>query len=96
MRFDAFQLIQAVYEFNVAHCGLDSEAVQVDKDCPSFSIVSFFFNGVVDALRTLKGKIKWEVLQGDMCQTLVKMRLGDERPASFPRKYMRMWLSNVP
>ena len=27
---------------------------------------------------------------------LVKMRLGDERPASFPRKYLRMWLSNVP
>lgn len=71
---------------------------RIDPDCPSFSVADTFFTGVVEGLKSLRGRIKLEILQGDLVHELSKMRLGGDtsRPAEFPRKYMRMWLSNVP
>jgi len=71
---------------------------KVNKDCPSYSVVVAFFDGVVEGLKAMKGKIKWEILQGEMCQTLLSMKLGADtvRPAEFPRRFMRIWQSNVP
>ncbi len=71
---------------------------QTDPDCPAFSILSMFFDGVVEAITNLKGHLTLELLQGDLNEELVKMQNGDDvtRPQSFPRKYTRIWLSNVP
>ncbi|TCD70624.1 hypothetical protein EIP91_002655 [Steccherinum ochraceum] len=69
-----------------------------NMDCPSFSVVQTFFDGVVDALKTLKGQIKLEILHGDLLHELVKMKIGRDlsRPSGFPRYYTRMWMSNIP
>ncbi|KAJ3899861.1 hypothetical protein F5879DRAFT_467980 [Lentinula edodes] len=92
---DAFQLLQQIHGFNKRK-GLFDARSSVDEDCPSFSVVSIFFKAVAEAIKILKGKIMFEFLQGDMCHTLAKMRVGDDRPFNFPRKFTRMWLSNVP
>ncbi|KAF8827058.1 hypothetical protein HHX47_DHR5000531 [Lentinula edodes] len=92
---DAFQLLQQIHGFNKRK-GLFDARSSADEDCPSFSVVSIFFKAVAEAIKILKGKIMFEFLQGDMCHTLAKMRVGDDRPSDFPRKYTRMWLSNVP
>ncbi|KAH8826843.1 hypothetical protein DL96DRAFT_1556053 [Flagelloscypha sp. PMI_526] len=57
-----------------------------------------FFDTLVEALKGMENKITVEVTHGDLCQEVVKMKLGADllRPKNFPRKYMRMWLSNVP
>ncbi|GAW05069.1 hypothetical protein LENED_006903 [Lentinula edodes] len=92
---DAFQLLQQIHGFNKRK-GLFDARSSVDEDCPSFSVVSIFFKAVAEAIKILNGKIMFEFLQGDMCHTLAKMRVGDDRPFNFPRKFTRMWLSNVP
>jgi len=65
---------------------------KVDGGCPSYSITSAFFNAVVDGLKGMKGKVRWE-----MFEELVKMKYGKDilRSEGFPRKYMCTWQSNV-
>ncbi|KAJ3551566.1 hypothetical protein NM688_g4626 [Phlebia brevispora] len=60
--------------------------------------VSKFFRVVADALKTLEGHVKLEVLQGSLNDEMSKMRLkdGSSRPSDFPKSFVRMWLSNVP
>ncbi|TCD61538.1 hypothetical protein EIP91_008282 [Steccherinum ochraceum] len=49
------------------------------------------------ALQDMKGHIRIEALTGDLNGELAKMWLGDDtRPADYPRKFTRGWLSNVP
>ncbi len=71
---------------------------RINQDCPAYSVISVFFDAVVDALIALKGRILLELIQDDISAALVKMRIGLDvsRPAHFPRKYSRIWLSNVP
>lgn len=56
-----------------------------------------FFQEVAAAL-TLGSCITIELICGGLSEELAKMRFkGDlTRPTEFPRKYTRMWLSNVP
>ncbi|TCD64568.1 hypothetical protein EIP91_003895 [Steccherinum ochraceum] len=70
----------------------------INADYPALSVGETFFDGVVEALRTLQGRITLEFLQGDLIRELSKMRLNADhtRPTHFPRSYMRMYLSNVP
>lgn len=78
--------------------GLLGSKRKVNPDYPSYSVGEAFFGGVVNALKVLKGHLTLQILHGDLMHELAKVRLnGDHsRPAEFPRKYTRMWLSNVP
>ncbi|TCD64576.1 hypothetical protein EIP91_003904 [Steccherinum ochraceum] len=75
-----------------------SKRKSINEDHPSLSVGEIFFDSVVDALKTLQGRMTLEFLQGDLMHELARMRLKADhtRPAHFPRTYMRMWLSNVP
>ncbi|KAK7453530.1 hypothetical protein VKT23_011810 [Stygiomarasmius scandens] len=75
--------------------GVYRRSNKVDGDCPSYSIVSAFFNAVVDGLKDMKGKVRWEIIDGGIFVELVKMKCGKDilRPEG---KYMRIWQSNVP
>ncbi|KAF9026023.1 hypothetical protein BDZ89DRAFT_1067865 [Hymenopellis radicata] len=96
-QFAAINFVNIVEKFN-KRMRLARGQKQTDPDCPSFSILSMFFDGVVEAIANLKGHLTLELLQGDLNEELVKMQNGDDvtRPQSFPRKYTRIWLSNVP
>ncbi|TCD63140.1 hypothetical protein EIP91_005899 [Steccherinum ochraceum] len=96
MGFNAFSNIDAFYHA-CRRLGLLSNK-KVDPDCPCFSVGQAFFSGVVDALKTLKGQIKVEIVYGELSHELAKMGLGGDgsRPDDFPKKYSRMWMSNVP
>ncbi|KAF7985824.1 hypothetical protein HWV62_490 [Athelia sp. TMB] len=67
-------------------------------DAPAYSHVSSFFDGVVETLRKMRGRIKVEVIQAELIAELSKWRFGDDagRPAAFPTRFTRAWLSNVP
>lgn len=71
---------------------------KLDKDCPTYSILSVFFDAVHDALVHMKGHIKLELMLGDYNAELEKLRIGDHeaRPADFPSTFTRIWLSNCP
>ncbi|KAK0476402.1 hypothetical protein IW261DRAFT_1595020, partial [Armillaria novae-zelandiae] len=69
-----------------------------NQDCPAYSVISVFFDAVIDALIALKGRILLELIH-DISAALVKMRIALDvsRPPYFPRKCSRgQWLSNVP
>jgi hypothetical protein len=93
-------LIRQIDEFNKRSKGVYNTKRKLDRDCPSYSIVASFFDAVIDGLKVMKGKIQLEIIEGDMCQVLLGMNLGTGidrlRPAHFPRKFLRIWQSNVP
>ena len=64
----------------------------------AYAAAATMFESVAEALNALDGKVKLEVLCGGVLEELQKMQLGADRtrPADFPRKFTRMWLSNVP
>ncbi len=57
-----------------------------------------FFEETAAALKALADRITLEVLCGGLSEELYKMHVKADtaRPKEFPRKYTRMWLSNVP
>lgn len=67
-------------------------------DARAYAACSIFFDAVANALNALDGKVQLEVLCGGLLQELGKMQIGADRsrPAEFPRKFTRAWLSNVP
>ncbi|KAK0461720.1 uncharacterized protein EV420DRAFT_124965 [Desarmillaria tabescens] len=95
VEFRPFQMVEQIKNFN-NRMGL-FKGRKIKNDCPAYSVTEVFFDAVVDSLIALKGRVCIELLQGDMCQELTKMAFNvDNRPANFPRKFTRMWLSNVP
>ncbi|TFY79515.1 hypothetical protein EWM64_g4494 [Hericium alpestre] len=94
-QLDVFQSVRSLYNFN----GDFNIREGFDKtDSAAFNSASQFFDGVIDALRTMGDKLTLEVILGELTQELSKMKLnGDHtRPADFPRSFTRTWLSNVP
>lgn len=93
---DSFATINFIEQF-CRRFGL-LQVQRPNSDAPSFSVVSTFFTAVVDSLRSLHGRITLDIVQGDVTQELMRSRLREESlaPNRMPRKYTRMWLSNVP
>lgn len=69
-----------------------------NHDTTAWDTFSTFFDEIANALEGLEGHITLELTAGGLSEELAKMRLGGDgtRPANFPTKYTRMWLSNVP
>ena len=96
--FDVFKtVIKSLDAFN-KRFNLYESRKQADSDYPAFSAGVTFFDAAIDAIQSLQGKIKLELLHGELMHELSRMKLeGDSsRPYDFPRRYRRMWLSNVP
>ena len=64
----------------------------------AWSTCNSFFEEVATALEALGSCITIEMVVGGLSEELAKMRYGGDltRPKEYPRKYTRMWLSNVP
>ncbi|KAF9526017.1 hypothetical protein CPB83DRAFT_896481 [Crepidotus variabilis] len=94
---DDFEFIVRIAEFNEDH-NLKITDLQAKREWPVFAHVMTFFGGVMDVVKNLKSRLKVEILCGEINSELSKMRLGTDktRPPDFPRKFMRMWVSNIP
>ncbi|TFK90199.1 hypothetical protein K466DRAFT_543778 [Polyporus arcularius HHB13444] len=68
------------------------------RDALAWQTCDAFFREVAAALKTLGSRIRIELICGGLSEELAKMRFNGDltRPKEFPRKYTRMWLSNVP
>lgn len=96
LALDAFHIPHCIEDFSEDH-GLSKKLPEHDKT--TFLVTNAFFDSLLNAFRALGGRLKLEIICGDLTQELSKMRFrGDKsRPADFPRSdYARMWLSNVP
>jgi hypothetical protein len=67
------------------------------QESPTLSYAIAFFDAVVDAVKALGSSLQLEFICGEVNQELAKIRLcTDNRPANFPKKFTRIWLSNIP
>ncbi|KAF8958545.1 hypothetical protein BDZ97DRAFT_1906448 [Flammula alnicola] len=83
MDLDAFSCVQEIALFNEKN-GLKDENTQRQTESPTFSYLATFFDAI-------------ELLCGEVNSELSKIRSGtDSRPKDFPKKFTRVWLSNIP
>lgn len=92
---DMFQIINQFHKFNIRD---QRKMAFLDDNQTAWDVCSEFFDNVAAALKTLENRVTLEFIYGGLSEELAKMRFkGDvARPKEFPRKYTRMWLSNVP
>ncbi|KAF9529061.1 hypothetical protein CPB83DRAFT_853145 [Crepidotus variabilis] len=70
----------------------------ITGDITAFDIMGRFFELASEALFLLRNALKIEVVVGDVMMGVARLVHGDlgERPKTFPDKWMRVFLSNVP
>lgn len=86
-------------DFNNRHDPVALKKPSIGMDTLTYEVAGTFFEGVAKAIGGLRGRITVELICGGLSEELAKMRLGgdvSDRPPEFPKKYTRMWLSNVP
>jgi hypothetical protein len=97
LSFDAFEVPRYIREFN-RRLDIGNINWNTPPQATAYSHIAIFFDGVVKALQAMKGRVVFELLGGDLLQTLSLMRLNSlfERPRKFPSSYNRAWINNVP
>ena len=96
IRLDMFLTVSEFDRFNRRDD--DEEETASGCDWTAWQTCKQFFEAAAAALKAMGSKVTLELICGGLSEELAKMRFkGDlTRPATFPRKYTRMWLSNVP
>lgn len=76
----------------------DKSELERNLDALAYTRGALFFRHAARAFKALRAKLTFEVVAGDVFAWLERLRLGLARPAdsTYPTKYTRMWLSNVP
>lgn len=97
LNLDAFEVPRFIREFN-RRFDLGDLNWNTPQWATAYSHVTTFFDGVVGALKAMKGRVVFELLSGELLQTLSLMKVNGlaERPRKFPNLYNRAWVSNVP
>ncbi|KAI0357688.1 hypothetical protein OH77DRAFT_1421780 [Trametes cingulata] len=98
LRLDMFDTIAYMDQFNRRNGPNAKEHRRTNQDMLAASTCGAFFEEVATAIKGLGERLTVELICGGLSEELGKMqyRADVTRPASFPRKYTRMWLSNVP
>ncbi|KAI0357701.1 hypothetical protein OH77DRAFT_1475432 [Trametes cingulata] len=95
---DPFEPVYCLDDFNKRNKASAQSPIKNDTYTLAWDAFDAFCDGVSAALRGLEGKLTVELIAGGLSEELAKMRFKSDvtRAPSFPRRYTRMWLSNVP
>ncbi|OSD01022.1 hypothetical protein PYCCODRAFT_1478791 [Trametes coccinea BRFM310] len=94
---DAFEAVNFIEDF-VNGNKPRKNGITNTVDTLAWDIFNAFFDKIAKAIEGLGDHLTIELLVGGLAEELAKMRTKADvtRPAAFPRKFTRMWLSNVP
>ena len=97
-KMDMFNTIAYLDHFNRRNGPNAQDRIRTNYKMVAWSTCNAFFEEAAAALEALGSSITIECIVGGLSEELAKMRYGGDltRPKEFPRKYTRMWLSNVP
>lgn len=98
LNLDALKLPRQIEEYNHTYKLSKRNPPNIIPDAPAYSHVSAFFDGVIETLQIMQGRLKLEFVFGELISELSKWRLAGDtgRPSHFPTTFNRAWLSNVP
>lgn len=98
MKYDVFEATGFMADFNNRRDPRAVDRGDIGMETLSYDVAGAFFEETANAFQGLRGRLTVELICGDISEELARMRYeGDvNRPVSFPRKYTRVWLSNVP
>ncbi|KAI0672199.1 hypothetical protein C8Q78DRAFT_971550 [Trametes maxima] len=98
MKLNMFQTVTYMNQFNQRNESNAKEQSSTNENMLAAQTCGTFFEEAAAAIKGLVGHLTVEMICGGLSEELVKMRFGADttRPEHFPRKYTRMWLSNVP
>ncbi|KAI0657611.1 hypothetical protein C8Q70DRAFT_1055762 [Cubamyces menziesii] len=98
IKLDMFRTVTYFEQFNRRNTPNAQDLVRTDQHILASQVCGAFFEKAANALKGLAGHLTVELLCGGLSEELAKMQWGADvtRPKEFPRKYTRMWLSNVP
>ncbi|TFK84369.1 hypothetical protein K466DRAFT_527474 [Polyporus arcularius HHB13444] len=97
-KMDMFTTIASLDQFNRRNGPDAQQRIRSNPNMLAWNTCNTFFEEAAIALEALGSCLMIELICGGLSEELAKMRYkGDlTRPEEFPRKYTRMWLSNVP
>jgi hypothetical protein len=96
MQLDVFAPVRLAADFYKKYKLLQKDT-NITNDSPTMAYMLAFLDGVVDAVKSLGNNLQCVFIAEEINQELSKVRLGtDSRPNHFPRKWTRIWLSNIP
>ncbi|KAJ7218678.1 hypothetical protein GGX14DRAFT_437608 [Mycena pura] len=92
---DTFGIIRQLATFHRRH---KVTPFRLLADSPAFGYVAGFFDSVIAALESLRGKVTLEFIHGDLQSELLRMRTYPalRENLKLPVKFTKIWLSNVP
>ncbi|KAI9060048.1 hypothetical protein FKP32DRAFT_1679333 [Trametes sanguinea] len=95
---DAFEPVNFIENFVNRHKPRKNGPITNSADTLAWDIFSAFFDEIAKAIEGLGDHVTVELIVGGLSEELAKMRTKADvtRPEVFPRKFTRMWLSNVP
>ncbi|PIL28785.1 hypothetical protein GSI_08829 [Ganoderma sinense ZZ0214-1] len=101
LRLNVFDIVAVFDGFNRRNDPNGNDSLGIGKGGKkllAWEVCDAFFGEAAAALKGLESRVTLELICGGLSEELAKMRFkGDlTRLAAFPRKYTRMWLSNVP
>ncbi len=98
MKYDVFEATGFMADFNSRRDPRAMFKDSIGMETLSLDVAGAFFEEAANAIQGLRGSLTVELICGELSEELAKMRHGGDvnRPASFPKKYTRIWMSNVP
>ena len=98
IKLDMFRTVTYFEQFNRRNTPNAQDLVRTDQHILASQVCGAFFEKAANALKGLAGHLTVELQCGGLSEELARMQWGADvtRPKEFPRKYTRMWLSNVP
>lgn len=98
MKYDVYEATGFMADFNTRRDPRAPGSGNIGMETLAYDVAGEFFEETANAIQGLRGCLTVELICGDISEELARMRYGGDvnRPASFPRRYTRIWLSNVP
>ena len=98
LNLDMFRTTSEIDVFNRRNGPKAKDYPRTDANLLTSEACSKWFEETAAALKVLGKRVQVELIISGLSEELWKMQLGGDvgRPKEFPRKFTRMWLSNVP
>ncbi|KAI9060061.1 hypothetical protein FKP32DRAFT_1656899 [Trametes sanguinea] len=98
LKLEMFDVIGHMDQFTRRDAPDARDPMSINQSMLAVEACTAFFAEVIASIKSLEGRLIVELICGGLAEELAKMQYKADitRPKHFPRKFTRMWMSNVP